>query len=109
MLQRDLTACKPKKPGRTTKANKLAPAISFLQVSVCRRHLDRATQACRHELEFRVTKRTHLGQVEALEFTLSADALADQDVDKPVEEVRKRKDDTDHSSAADQLSYQLAQ
>src|SRR5207244_10132440 len=62
----------------------------------------------RHQLELGVAERAHLGQVEPLELRVRADALTDEDVDEPVQNVGQREDDAHQRTHADQLGDELA-
>ena len=67
------------------------------------------SERARLQLELRIAERAHLRQVEAFEFGLGRDALADHRVDRQVHHEAERRRRTPSSVAhADQLRHQLA-
>jgi len=58
-------------------------------------------------LKFRISKRAHLGQVEAFQFTCRPDALAYHNVYQPISEISDREHYSDQGCASDDLRDRL--
>src|SRR5581483_9983611 len=69
--------------------------------------VDGTPAAGRHELEFRIAERAHLGQVEPLELDLGAHPLSHEVLDDRIEDVREREDHADERADTDQLRDEL--
>ena len=60
------------------------------------------------ENEFRISKLSHLRQIETSDFSLDRNALTKDDVEDPIEDEAEGEDEADQRCDADELRHQLA-